>query len=113
MPKIPFNHIFPQANPQGSSRIVRIGFDFVALDLLERLLAFDPAERITVEDALEHPYLAIWHDPNDEPECATPFDFSFEHINDIAQMKRTFPPSRTLAPCLRHFNVNLVRDDLR
>ena len=72
---------------------------FVALDLLERLLAFDPAERITVEEALEHPYLAIWHDPNDEPECPTPFDFSFEHINDMAQMKRMAPPTPTFPSC--------------
>ena len=37
-----------------------------AIDLLERLLSFDPSERITVEETLEHPYLAVWHDPNDE-----------------------------------------------
>lgn len=61
----------------------------LALDLLERLLAFDPARRITVEEALEHPYLAIWHDPNDEPECPSQFDFGFEQVNDIGQMKRT------------------------
>jgi mitogen-activated protein kinase 7 len=84
MPKIPFNHIFPKANPQ-------------ALDLLERLLAFDPAERITVEEALEHQYLAIWHDPNDEPEAPAPFEFDFEHVNDIAQMKRCPPPSHATA----------------
>jgi len=60
-----------------------------ALDLLERLLAFDPAKRITVEKALEHPYLAIWHDPTDEPEHPAPFDFSFEHVSDMGQMKRT------------------------
>jgi mitogen-activated protein kinase 7 len=71
-----------------------IGVNVVALDLLERLLAFDPAERITVEEALEHPYLSIWHDPNDEPDCPTPFDFSFEHINDMAQMKRTLPKTK-------------------
>ena len=61
----------------------------IALDLLGRLLSFDPIQRITVEEALEHPYLAIWHDPNDEPECPTPFDFSFEQVNDITQMRRT------------------------
>jgi mitogen-activated protein kinase 7 len=60
------------------------------LDLLEQLLTFDPAERITVEEALEHPYLSIWHDPNDEPVAPTPFDFDFEHVNDMAQMKRIF-----------------------
>lgn len=71
----------------------------VALDLLERLLAFDPAQRITVEDALEHPYLAIWHDPNDEPDAPAQFDFGFETVNDIATMKRTTLP---LKPILRY-----------
>ena len=69
----------------------------VALDLLERLLAFDPAQRITVEEALEHPYLAIWHDPNDEPDAPAQFDFGFETVNDIATMKRS-SPSRTPHP---------------
>jgi dual-specificity kinase len=29
------------------------------LDLVRRLLAFDPAQRITVRDALQHPYFAL------------------------------------------------------
>jgi serine/threonine protein kinase len=35
------------------------------------MLNFDPAKRITCEQALEHPYLAVWHDPTDEPVCPT------------------------------------------
>jgi hypothetical protein len=31
-----------------------------------------------VEDALAHPYLATLHDINDEPACASPFEFDFE-----------------------------------
>jgi hypothetical protein len=37
-----------------------------ALDLLENLLKFDPSIRITVEQALAHPYLAAYHDEEDE-----------------------------------------------
>ncbi|MFH4980628.1 hypothetical protein AB6A40_007337 [Gnathostoma spinigerum] len=38
----------------------------LALDLLDRLLLFNPAKRISVEEALEHPYLAQYHDISDE-----------------------------------------------
>ncbi|KAG0565296.1 hypothetical protein KC19_8G180100 [Ceratodon purpureus] len=49
-----------------------------ALDLIDKMLVFDPAKRITVEDALAHPYLASLHDINDEPACSSPFEFDFE-----------------------------------
>lgn len=75
MPKIPFQQAFPDASPE-------------ALDLLERMLTFDPADRITVSEALEHPYLRIWHDPADEPTCPTEFDFSFEEVDDMDSMKQ-------------------------
>ncbi|THU71810.1 hypothetical protein C4D60_Mb04t05430 [Musa balbisiana] len=49
-----------------------------AIDLLEKMLVFDPSKRITVDQALHHPYLASLHDINDEPVCPTPFNFDFE-----------------------------------
>jgi mitogen-activated protein kinase 1/3 len=52
--KIPLKLIFTKASD-------------VALDLLEKLLAFNPVKRITVEEALKHPYLEPYHDPEDEP----------------------------------------------
>ncbi|CEG75681.1 Putative CMGC/MAPK protein kinase [Rhizopus microsporus] len=51
--KIPLSQLYPNASP-------------TALDLLEKLLTFDPSSRITVEEALEHPYFELFHDPNDE-----------------------------------------------
>lgn len=45
-----------------------------ALDLLEKMLAFDPGDRITVLEALEHPWLAAYHDVSDEPECPKTFE---------------------------------------
>lgn len=45
-----------------------------ALDLLEKMLMFDPTERITVTEALEHPWLASYHEPDDEPECPEKFN---------------------------------------
>lgn len=55
---VPFKESFPHASE-------------LALDLLAKMLTFDPAVRISCEQALEHPYLAIWHDPIDEPVCPT------------------------------------------
>ena len=38
------------------------------------MLAFDPEARITVPKALEHPWLASYHDISDEPDCPQVFD---------------------------------------
>ncbi|XP_039117880.1 mitogen-activated protein kinase homolog MMK1-like [Dioscorea cayenensis subsp. rotundata] len=49
-----------------------------AIDLVEKMLTFNPSQRITVEDALAHPYFASLHDTSDEPVCMKPFSFDFE-----------------------------------
>ncbi|KAI4874186.1 hypothetical protein NFI96_018989, partial [Prochilodus magdalenae] len=38
-----------------------------ALDLLQRLLVFNPDKRLTAEQALQHPYVAKFHNPSREP----------------------------------------------
>ncbi|KAF7691150.1 mitogen-activated protein kinase 15 isoform X1 [Silurus meridionalis] len=38
-----------------------------ALDLLQRLLVFNPYKRLTAEEALQHPYVAKFHNPSREP----------------------------------------------
>lgn len=48
-----------------------------AIDLLERMLVFDPKKRITATEALAHEYLAPYHDPTDEPVADEKFDWSF------------------------------------
>lgn len=52
--KTPWKDIFPNALD-------------LALDLLERLLTFNPSKRISVEEALKHAYLKPYHGPEDEP----------------------------------------------
>ena len=49
-----------------------------ALDLLSRMLHFAPESRITVTQALEHPYLSQLHDATDEPVCDRKVDFDLE-----------------------------------
>ncbi|CAM8887100.1 unnamed protein product [Rhodiola kirilowii] len=49
-----------------------------AVDLLDKMLVFDPDKRITVDAALSHPYLAPLHDINEEPVLPRPFVFDFE-----------------------------------
>jgi mitogen-activated protein kinase 7 len=40
-----------------------------AIDLLEKMLKFDPRKRLTVEECLQHPYMAELHQESDEPKC--------------------------------------------
>lgn len=40
-----------------------------ALDLLRLCLQFNPDKRITAHQALRHPYVAQFHNPDDEPAC--------------------------------------------
>ncbi len=48
------------------------------MDILHRMLSFLPEERITVEEALQHPYLKDFHGQMEEPNCPSVFDFEFE-----------------------------------
>ncbi|KAM7026418.1 LOW QUALITY PROTEIN: mitogen-activated protein kinase 7 [Acridotheres tristis] len=64
-PPVPWESLFGEAEP-------------AALALLGRMLRFDPRERVGVAEALRHPFLAKYHDPEDEPECVPAFDFAFE-----------------------------------
>ncbi|TFK94189.1 kinase-like protein [Polyporus arcularius HHB13444] len=74
--RVPFEKIIPTADPQ-------------AVDLLTKLLIFDPASRITVQQALEHPWLSAYHDVSDEPDCPE----VFERWRDIEKLE-TLPEFR-------------------
>ncbi|KAL0320449.1 UNVERIFIED_CONTAM: Mitogen-activated protein kinase [Sesamum radiatum] len=64
---VPFSHKFPNADP-------------LALRLLERLLAFDPKDRPTAEEALADPYFKGLAKVEREPSCQpiSKMEFEFE-----------------------------------
>lgn len=68
-PRIPFPRIYPTADPH-------------AMDLLEKMLTFNPGTRITVTEALQHPYLDQYYDPQDEPVASVPFKLEME-LDDL------------------------------
>jgi len=70
---IDFHKLFPNASE-------------LAIDLVEKMLRFDPDKRITVEEALEHSYLAQLHDPSDEPVCEEEFHFIWDSVNLTKEM---------------------------
>eukprot|EP00731_Ephydatia_muelleri_P003182 Em0001g3182a len=64
-PRKDFAQFFAGANPQ-------------AIELLNRLLCMDPTRRPTAAEALQHPYMAKYYCPTDEPDCTVQYDDSFE-----------------------------------
>ncbi|MBN3289247.1 MK01 kinase, partial [Polypterus senegalus] len=56
------------------------------LDLLDKMLTFNPHKRIDVEEALAHPYLEQYYDPSDEPVAEAPFKFDME-LDDLPKDK--------------------------
>ncbi|XP_057977987.1 mitogen-activated protein kinase homolog NTF3-like [Malania oleifera] len=58
---IPFVQLFPEADP-------------LAIDLLERMLVFDPSKRITAADALQHPYMFDLYDTSCDPPAPAPLN---------------------------------------
>ncbi|BAF24134.1 cyclin-dependent kinase B2-1 [Oryza sativa Japonica Group] len=53
--KLPNWHEYPQWNPSKVSDLVH-GLDADALDLLEKMLQYEPSKRISAKKAMEHPY---------------------------------------------------------
>ncbi|RLN89567.1 hypothetical protein BBJ28_00020668 [Nothophytophthora sp. Chile5] len=50
-----------------------------AQDLLEKMLVIDPNKRISIDDALAHPYVASIRNVEDETTASASFDFDFEN----------------------------------
>jgi len=73
-----FKERFPDADPQ-------------AVDLLQKMLLFDPRKRITAEEALNHPYLHEVHLHWPKMKKIPKFDFSFEKLHHDCNRDRIIP----------------------
>jgi len=71
-----YKELYPAASPE-------------AIDMLQHLLSFNPNKRYTAEDALEHPYVGAFHNPEEE--------YSSDHKIEISiddNQKRTIEEYR-------------------
>ncbi|CAJ1011717.1 Protein kinase domain/Protein tyrosine kinase, putative [Leishmania naiffi] len=59
-----------------------------ALDLLRRMLVFNPKQRITVLQAMRHPFLNQLHDDADDSITYTPFHFDEQKQKTVLDVKR-------------------------
>lgn len=62
-----FSVLFQKANP-------------VALDLLSKMLVFNPYKRYTIEQCLAHPYFEGLHNTEEEPISNSHFDWKFDDM---------------------------------
>ena len=65
-----FEAVFKYASPE-------------ALDLLKKMLVFNPKNRISARQAMEHPYFESLHCPEDEPVTVPVSFFDFQYENDF------------------------------
>ena len=77
----PFSERFPNVDPVGKRKPSQT----VAIDLLEKMLVWDPHVRVSASEALSHPYLSGYHDPDDEPDADFLFDWSLIDVQRSVQ----------------------------
>lgn len=53
-----------------------------AIDILGKMLVYNPQARLNAALALEHPYLSPYHDPSDEPMALEQVNWSWEVHSD-------------------------------
>jgi serine/threonine protein kinase len=80
----------PYKEPKPVSELVPNCTNPEAIDLLTKMLQFNPEKRISALDALRHPYLKRIRDQLGEELCSKKFDFSYEErvAGDLSEIKR-------------------------
>ena len=82
------------------------------MDLLERLLRFNPADRLTAEEALTHPYFLDLHCANDEPVVINPFSIEHEVNLYLNQGYYYFFLATTKQTMFEHEDEHAVKNHL-
>jgi serine/threonine protein kinase len=70
--------------------------NFIALDLLEKMLVFDSQQRITAKQAIQHPYFDPYRNQVDEKIAVIPFDWSFTNTDLTSDMWRMMTSQEVL-----------------
>jgi len=71
--KLPLKNLYPEASS-------------LALDLLEKMLVFNPDKRYTAEECLAHPYFEEYHSAEAEPLCDEIFDWSWDSFEPTKEL---------------------------
>jgi len=88
---VPFSHLFPNRLFPRDSEDPRLCAS-QARDLLEKMLTLDPHERISVDEALNHPYVNVWFDEAEvnapPPDIEILRNFDDDSSYSVSQWKR-------------------------
>ena len=66
-------HMYPNASPD-------------ALDLMQKLLVFNPNKRLTAEEALNHPFVKDFHDEDAEPSAKGPISIPIDDNTKVSTL---------------------------
>ncbi|XP_068167378.1 mitogen-activated protein kinase 4 [Antennarius striatus] len=94
--KKPFSELLPEVEAQ-------------AVDFLERILTFNPMDRLTAEAALSHPFLQQYSCPEDEPISCHPFRIEDE-LEDSLITEHSLNTSQASSIHWERYRNSLSRD---
>ncbi|XP_033634467.1 mitogen-activated protein kinase HOG1-like [Asterias rubens] len=108
-------------NYKGSPRIaladVLPDIDPDAFDLLQSMLTFNPIDRASAEEAIQHPYLNIYSCASDEPQELDPFHVEYEvdNLSPVTLRKMIFSETQFVMevedqPCLNSLELAATND---